>query len=448
MKHRWIALLLVLCLSLGMIGSVSAADDSFEDSVDLDLLVAAGIQMYQNVEAHYDTVANDSGAVGMGIMAWRAVKALQLLKRICAADPALSRETLGDALYQEVLTTDEAVYNANGRWIDYGWHYRLFTPEEIAAAKSLISTEIGIAAQNTQAKEDITAQVKNGWARGIRSDAALLYYSYAENHYGSGGVRVYLAAVRKALGLGEGELITSLEQFHAGTVATAYCSEDVNGKCNCARSRCYRFIKNDLDWDAGTPVLLTQPVHVCPCSSFVDMPAEHNWAHAGIDFVVEEGLFNGTSATRFSPDGTMTRAMMVTVLYRLAGEPAVDGISCFRDVKPGAYYEAPVIWATQNAIVNGSSFTRFDPEGKVTREQIATFLFRYAQYTGVAGSLKTQELTGFKDVAKVSSFAYYAMIWATQNDLVRGTGGYLNPQAPATRAEVAAIYMRFCNQFN
>ena len=81
MKHRWIALLLVLCLSLGMVGTGSA-EESFEDSVDLDLLVAAGIQMYQNVEAHYDTVVNDSGAIGMGIMAWRAVKALELLKRI------------------------------------------------------------------------------------------------------------------------------------------------------------------------------------------------------------------------------------------------------------------------------------------------------------------------------------------------------------------------------
>lgn len=459
MKYRWIAVLLVLCLSFGLCGAAFADEESFEDCVDINKITEAGILMYQNVEARFDTVTNDSGAVGMGIMAWRALKALELLKRICAADAALSEEKLGTDLYNEVVNTDLYIYDSNGRYLDYAWHHRTFTADEIAAAKSLISTDAGIAAQKAQAKQDIGDQLKHGWNAGIRSDAALLYYTYAENHYGPGGVKTFLSAVRSVLGLSSSDKITSLDQFHGAVVQTKYCSENTNPKCNCARSRSYRFIKNTLGWDtagnggdngggdnggSGND----SGDHDCPCKNFTDMPAYDNWAHAGIDFVVENGLFAGMSATTFSPDGTMTRAMMVTVLYRLAGEPDVSGTSPFDDVAAGKYYENAVIWASQNAIVNGVSSSRFNPNGNVTREQIVTFLFRYAQYKGVAGSLETTTLTGYSDAGSVSDFAYYSMIWAIQNGIIRGSSGRLYPGNAATRAEVAAIFMRYCETFN
>ena len=126
-----------------------------------------------------------------------------------------------------------------------------FSPGSIAAAKSLISTDAGIAAQKAQAKQDIGDQLKHGWNAGIRSDAALLYYTYAENHYGPGGVKTFLSAVRSVLGLSSSDKITSLDQFHGAVVQTKYCSENTNPNCNCARSRSYRFIKNTLGWDTA-----------------------------------------------------------------------------------------------------------------------------------------------------------------------------------------------------
>ena len=161
--------------------------------------------------------------------------------------------------------------------------------------------------------------------------------------------------------------------------------------------------------------------------------------------MISHGLFEGTSDTTFSPDGNMTRAMLVTVLYRLAGKPAVSGTSSFSDVTAGSYYEKPVIWASKNAIVNGTGTKTFSPDVVVTREVLATILFRYAQYAGNAGYLSNQTLTGYKDVGDVHDYAYYAMIWATEQGIINGyDDGYLRPGAQATRAEVAVILMRYC----
>lgn len=169
---------------------------------------------------------------------------------------------------------------------------------------------------------------------------------------------------------------------------------------------------------------------------------ETDWFYDDVVFAYENGLFSGTTATTFSPYASMTRAMLVTVLYRLEGEPAVTGRSGFSDVTIGSYYEAAVTWAADNGIVNGTSATTFSPSENVTREQMAAILCRYAQYKQY-GTSASASLSAFSDAAAVSTYAKAPLSWAVAEKLVNGTDGKLLPRASATRAQVAAILHRF-----
>lgn len=169
---------------------------------------------------------------------------------------------------------------------------------------------------------------------------------------------------------------------------------------------------------------------------------ETDWFYDDVVFAYENGLFSGTTATTFSPYAPMTRAMLVTVLYRLEGEPAVTGRSGFSDVTIGSYYEAAVTWAADNGIVNGTSAVTFSPSENVTREQMAAILCRYAQYKQY-GTSASASLNAFSDAAAVSTYAKAPLSWAVSEKLVNGTDGKLLPRASATRAQVAAILHRF-----
>ena len=169
---------------------------------------------------------------------------------------------------------------------------------------------------------------------------------------------------------------------------------------------------------------------------------ETDWFYDDVVFAYENGLFSGTTATTFSPYASMTRAMLVTVLYRLEGEPAVTGRSGFSDVTIGSYYEAAVTWAADNGIVNGTSAVTFSPSENVTREQMAAILCRYAQYKRY-DTTASAALSAFSDAAAVSTYAKAPLSWAVAEKLVNGTDGKLLPRASATRAQVAAILHRF-----
>ena len=167
-----------------------------------------------------------------------------------------------------------------------------------------------------------------------------------------------------------------------------------------------------------------------------------SWFYADAAFVYEKGLFSGTDSSTFSPDASMTRAMLVTVLYRLEGQPAVTGSSSFADVKSGVYYERAVIWAAANGIVTGTGSAAFSPDAKVTREQLAAILYRYAQYRKLDTSANAK-LDSFADAGDVSAYAGAALGWAVAEGLVNGASGRLMPKGNATRAQVAAIFHRF-----
>jgi hypothetical protein len=168
-----------------------------------------------------------------------------------------------------------------------------------------------------------------------------------------------------------------------------------------------------------------------------------DWFYDAVRYTTQNELFNGTSATTFAPNNDMTRAMLVTVLYRLEGKPAVTGANAFSDVKSGEWYTDAVIWATENGIVNGYGNNLFGTNDPITREQMATMLLRYAEYKKY-DTAKANDLASFTDANSIASYALAAMKWANAEGLITGrTATTLAPTGTATRAEVATILMRF-----
>ena len=173
---------------------------------------------------------------------------------------------------------------------------------------------------------------------------------------------------------------------------------------------------------------------------------EDEWYFAPIDFVYKNGLFSGTSQNTFSPGSTMTRAMFVTVLYRLEGQPA-QGLTApsFSDVRdPAQYYYNAVAWASANGIVTGYSNGTFGPNGIVTREQMATFMHRYASFKQRDMNSDSSALESFPDGNGISSYAVDAIRWAVSKGVINGSNGRLLPQGSATRAQVAQIFLNYC----
>lgn len=177
---------------------------------------------------------------------------------------------------------------------------------------------------------------------------------------------------------------------------------------------------------------------------------EGDWFCDEVYYCYENDILNGTGVGRFQPDGVTTRAMVVTVLYRLAGSPEVEGELPFTDVETGQWYSDAVLWASQNDIVNGVGNDRFAPTANITREQIATILYRYSKFTGIEMA-EGADLTAFPDSGKVADFALEGMAWAVAEGLITGTvsGGTttLSPQASATRAQLATIISRYQQMF-
>ncbi|MBR2897398.1 MAG: S-layer homology domain-containing protein [Oscillospiraceae bacterium] len=177
--------------------------------------------------------------------------------------------------------------------------------------------------------------------------------------------------------------------------------------------------------------------------AFEDVHAVNHWAIADIDYAYGRGLMKGTSETGFSPDVPLTRAMLVTILYRLEGEPATNRSIPFADVDMGAYYGSAVSWAKQNGIVTGISETHFAPDANITREQFAVIIFRYAMAKGL-NAVTMEENLHFKDADEISAYAVSAMNWAVGAELIKGKStSTVNPKDNATRAEAAAILHRF-----
>jgi hypothetical protein len=182
-----------------------------------------------------------------------------------------------------------------------------------------------------------------------------------------------------------------------------------------------------FDCDGGTN---------CPSKAFTDVN-NSLWYHEAVDYAITNKLMNGYDNGKFGPNDSLTRAQLVQILYNQAGKPAVTGTSTFSDVANGAWYTNAVLWASQNGIVNGYG-TTFGPNDKITREQLAVILWRYAGKPAA-----TQTSLNFSDAGKVSSWAKDAMLWATEVGIIQGNENGLNPGGNATRAEAATMVMRY-----
>ena len=192
----------------------------------------------------------------------------------------------------------------------------------------------------------------------------------------------------------------------------------------------------------------TIPAGSCPSAGFTDVPGEGNWAHAGIDYCVTNGLMSGVGSGRFAPKMTTTRAQIVQILYNLEGEPEVSGTTPFTDLTQDWYQDA-VLWAYQTGVVAGTSSTTFAPDLPVTREQIAVILMGYAEKVlGVTRTWAPADLSVYPDAGSVSDWAKDALADAVTLGLISGASNdgqtLLNPQGSATREQVATILMAFC----
>lgn len=192
----------------------------------------------------------------------------------------------------------------------------------------------------------------------------------------------------------------------------------------------------------------------CPGYAFRDMPAPSIWSHAGLDYCIYHGYIAGTSAMTVTPDGECTRAMIVSILYRVQGEPAkVNGYELkklaapFDDVERGRWYTDAIWWAKLTGVVSGMSPSTFAPDDPITRAQLAVILYNYTQQFAPGSLTETGSLTGFPDAGSVPSWARTAMAWAVGNGLISGVGengvSYLRPDGCATRAQVATILMNY-----
>lgn len=196
----------------------------------------------------------------------------------------------------------------------------------------------------------------------------------------------------------------------------------------------------------GEEIEQPEQPHVCPSAHLTDVKQD-TWYHAGVDYCVANGIMVGMDDTTFGVDLSTNRAQLVTMLWRLAGSPESEVQAPFTDVSAKRYYAKAVDWAYANGVVNGISATEFAPDAALTREQLATILYRY---TGSVLGMETPtgDLSGYPDANKVSAFAREGMAWAVQTGLVNGMpsaeGNVLNPKDNASRAQIAVIFQRYC----
>lgn len=215
----------------------------------------------------------------------------------------------------------------------------------------------------------------------------------------------------------------------------------------------------ELAWAAEAPARLTvtledfnnrEGLHLVlavlnldPSLPFTDV-AKNQWFYDAVKYTYDRGWFTGMTETRFQPQGKLTRAMFVTLLGRMAGvEAEARWETSFVDVKQGAYYGPYVAWAQENGIVEGTSQTTFSPNAEVTREQMATFLYRYAKFMGKDVTVSGSPLSDFQDADVISAYAVDAMAWAASRGILIGTGKGLEPKGVATRAQGAQILMNY-----
>ena len=307
-----------------------------------------------------------------------------------------------------------------------GWQYRC----KVANSSGSVYSEPPATLRVTRAYANLTAEPKNT----VILPGTKLTYT-AETNVDCQSIQWYIAAV-------SGSTREMILNGADGTTVLEY-TFDAFGTYECwftARNSDTDFLmeSNHVTMQSGLPLVIAAIQGEMP---FLDV-GTNDWFYNDVAYVWENGLMSGTAADRFSPNASTTRAMLVTVLYRMDGSAISSGNAPFTDVPAGSWYADAVSWAAENGIVTGYSATRFAPNEPVTREQVASILYRYARLCDRDLS-PAASLTAFADHASVSGYAREALSWAVGSGLIGGSNGRLNPSGTATRAEIAAILHRF-----
>ncbi|HIX32236.1 MAG TPA: S-layer homology domain-containing protein [Firmicutes bacterium] len=279
------------------------------------------------------------------------------------------------------------------------------------------------------------------------------YTYYTPSHGGSSGSSGY--AITVPSNIKNGDVTVSPSRATAGTVVTITVKPDAgyeldsltvtdkNGKTVALKdigSNKYTFTM-----PSGAVKIAAEFVEEAPVSTlpFTDVAADA-WYYDAVEYVYDNDLMNGTAPTVFAPNATLTRGMLATVLWRMEGSPVVNYALPFEDVSADQWYTEAIRWAASVGVVNGTSATTYAPNANITREQLATMLYRYAAYK--SGSVSASaSLSGFTDAGSVSDYAADAMEWAVAEEIIGGmTSTTLVPQGSATRAQTATMLMRYC----
>lgn len=317
---------------------------------------------------------------------------------------------------------DELKYaNAPGEyWVDNGWYYYVVSENGYVAEADWIYVDNAAVTINVSLDERVDD-----------------YRVYVEDTT-HGDISVDKTRAE------EGDWVYITVDPDVGYVLTGITVTKPNGstvKVERVRENYYRFEM------PGTRVTVDASFsrHVTP---FTDIRLA-DWYYEAVSYVYFNGLMEGVTDTEFAPNAATSRAMVVQILYRMSGSPSVSGSAGFTDVASGAWYATAVNWAADRGIVEGRTASTFDPNAAVTREELATMLYRYARFKGYNVSVgENTNILSYNDVNQVSDYAYSAMQWACGTGIIDGTSsGYLTPQGGATRAQLAAMLMRFCNEY-
>ena len=430
MKQRVISFLLAISIFALLLPTAFADAPTLEQSVDTQKLFEDCRAMYLALEGQYDSVtARDSNALSIGFMQWHGNRALKLLKKICAADPQVAKNKLGTAYYNTIV---QAADNSWGNYVPNATH--------AAAIKSLLGTSVGRSCQDEMARDEILEEAKHGWNRGVRSEAALIYYCSAENQYGIGNVKKFMNYVREALnnayGVGLDDEIATLELFHSGVLQAAK-SYSLVGNYVGARTKVYNFVTETLNLPATGDEPEPEPVPEVP---FTDLDALEETEYQAVVWAYTSNprITSGKSATSFAPFDRCTRAEVMTFLWTAQGKPEPAATeNPFTDVRAGKYYYKAVLWAVENGITDGKTPTTFAPKDLCSRAEIVTFL-----WAAMGRPAHSKQVEAFVDVKK-SAYYYDAVCWAVENGIDLGTTEItFSPKARCTRVSTVTFLYR------
>lgn len=430
MKQRFISFLLAICILALLLPTVFAATPSMEQSVDTEKLFQDCKAMYLTLEGKYDSVtARDSNALSIGFMQWHGNRALKLLKKICAANAQLAKSTLGTAFYNKIV---QAADNAWGTFVP--------NTTQAEAIRKLLATDTGKRCQDELAKVEILEEALHGWNRGVRSEAALIYYCAAENQYGIGNVQKFMTYVRQALeesfGIGPNDVIPSLDVFH-NAVLKAGKKSTLVGNYVYARNKVYKFLTQTLNLSATGDEPEPEPVPEVPFTD-LDVLEETEYQSVVWAYTANPKITSGKSETSFAPFDRCTRAEVMTFLWTAEGRPEPTSTeNPFTDVRADKYYYKAVLWAVENGITDGKTPTTFAPKAVCSRAEIVTFL-----WAAMGRPAPTGKPIDFVDVKK-GAYYYDAMRWAVENGIDLGTTEItFSPKASCSRVSTVTFLYR------